>query len=181
MSEVNSISPIEIITANDFIDAVEYAMVNEMVESGEFVLIQAPLHHEFAGGMYIRTITMPAGSRFTTLVHKYQHPFFISKGKVIVLSENDGQQLLGTGHKGITLSGTRRVLKVLEETIWTTVHRTDIVPEDESEEAIEKAANLVIDEITQEYENPLLGGHYRNSIFFESKLLDKTKSVSEVY
>lgn len=168
MSEVTQISNTEIKTSNDFIDMVEYVMINEMVESGEFVLIQAPLEHDFTDGLYTRTITMPAGSRFTTLIHRFKHPFFVSKGKVIVLSENDGKQIIEGGYRGITKPGTRRVLHNMEETVWSTVHRTDIVPENDSKEAIEKAAELVINEITIPYENELLGGHYRNSVFIEA-------------
>lgn len=180
MNEVSTIkhNEVSIKSANDLIDEVEYAMINEMVESGEFVLIQAPLKHEFSDGLYTRTIKMPANSRFTTLVHKFSHPFFVLIGKVAVFSENDAAQMIEAPYRSITKSGTRRVLHVLEETVWSTVHRTDIVPENDSEEAIEKAAELVLNEITIPYENKLLGGHYRNSVFIKTTSeLDNQKKL----
>lgn len=180
MSELIAIQndSIEIKSTNDLIDEVEYAMINEMVESGEFVLIQAPLKHEFSDGLYTRTIKMPANSRFTTLVHKFSHPFFVLTGRVAVFSENDGAQMIEAPYRSITKPGTRRVLHVLEETVWSTVHRTDIVPENDSEEAKEKAADLVLNEITIPYENKVLGGHYRNSVFIKTTPeLDGTKNL----
>lgn len=182
MCNMNEVTEIlntgEFKTINDFIDTVEYVMINEMVESGEFVLIQAPLKHEFTDGMYTRTIKMPAQSRFTSVIHKFTHPFFVLTGKVAVFSENDGAQLIVAPYRGITKPGTRRVLHVIEETVWSTVHRTDIVPEDDSDEAIEKAADLVMDEITEPYENKLLGGWYKNSVFIEAKPEFENKILS---
>lgn len=169
MTEVTEISNPEIKTSNDFIDAVEYVMINEMVESGEFVLIQAPVKHEFIDGQYIRTITMPSGSRFTSAIHKFYHPFFVLKGKLTVWSENDGVQFIEAPFRGITTPGTRRILNIIEETSWSTVHRTDILPEDGTDEATEIAADLVISEITELHENKFLGGYYRNSIHYENK------------
>lgn len=170
MTEVTQISDgNNVMSTNDLIDAVEYVMINEMVGSGEFVLIQAPVQHEFTDGQYIRTITMPTGSRFTSSIHKFKHPYYILKGKLTVFSENDGVQFIEAPFRGITKPGTRRVLNIIEETVFSTVHRTDIVPKDDSEEEIERAAEMVIIEITELHENKLLGGYYRNSVYYESK------------
>lgn len=170
MNEVTEIQKNEVSNriTNEFIDAVEWVMVNEMVGSGEFVLIQAPLEHKFVKGAYIRKITMPPHSRFTSVIHNTEHPYFILRGVVSVFSENDGAQFLVAPYYGITTPGTRRVLHVHEETVWITVHPTDVVPEDDSEEAIEKAADLVMSQITLDHENKLLGGRYKNSVFTPS-------------
>lgn len=111
---------------------------------------------------------MPAGSRFTSAIHKFKHPFFVLKGKVAVVSENDGFQFIEAPFRGITKPGTRRVLHVLEETVWSTVHRTDIVPENDSDEAKEKAGEMVLNQITEPHKNKFLGGYYRNSVFYEN-------------
>ncbi len=170
MSEVAEISNQELSkTANQLIDMVEYEMIHGMVESGEFVLIQAPLEHIFTPGLYTRKITMPAYSRFTSSIHQSTHPFFVLKGKLSVFSEIDGVQHIEAPYNGITKPGTRRVLQIHEETIWITSHVTDVVPEDDSEEAKERAADLVMSKITELHENKLLGGYYKNSVFYESR------------
>ena len=84
--------------------------------------LECPLDHTFPDGLYVRKITMPAGSIITSRIHNFDNPFFILKGKVIVVSENEGQVIYEKGDSGVTKPNTRRLLLVLQETIWTTVH-----------------------------------------------------------
>lgn len=83
-----------------------------------------PLKHTFVPGMYIREITMPAGALLTSKIHKMEHPYFILRGDVSVLTEK-GTVRIKTGFSGITPAGTKRLLYCHEETVWVTVHRTD--------------------------------------------------------
>lgn len=134
--------------------------------------IVCPLKHTFIPGFYIREIFMPKGEEgkinlITSMVHNTFHPFFVLKGKVAVFSENDGEQIIEAPYSGITTPNTRRVLKIIEDTVWITVHATDIVPKDDSEESLEEAANKVADKILAKYENPLFGGHFFNNNFVE--------------
>lgn len=131
--------------------------------------IICPLEHDFADGMYIRTIFMPKGREgianiITSAIHNTRHPFFILKGIVAVFSENDGEQILEAGDYGITLPNTRRVLRIIEDTVWVTCHATNIKPKDNSKEAIEEAVQLIIDSITDKRINPLLDTRYFNNI-----------------
>lgn len=80
------------------------------------------LKHSFPDGMYVRQVTMPAGSIVTSRIHKFENPFFILSGRVIVLSEHEGAVTYKTGDSGITKPGTRRFLLNLEDTTWSTVH-----------------------------------------------------------
>ena len=41
-----------------------------------------PLVHNFADGMYIRQITMPAGQIIVSKIHGQTHPYFILEGDV---------------------------------------------------------------------------------------------------
>ena len=81
-----------------------------------------PLKHTFPEGMYVREIFRPAGCVVTSRIHKFDNPFFITKGKVTVVSENEGMVTYTAPYSGITKPGTRRVLLIHEDTIWTTVH-----------------------------------------------------------
>ena len=81
------------------------------------------LKHTFCDGQYIREIFMPKGQLFTTGIHKQEHPYFVQKGKVKVLTEN-GMQHIQAPYNGITKPGTKRVIYTEEDTIWITVHAT---------------------------------------------------------
>ena len=83
-----------------------------------------PLKHTFADGLYIREIFMPKDQLFTTGIHKQEHPYFIQKGKVSVLTEN-GMEKIKAPHNGVTKPGTKRVIYTEEDTVWITVHATD--------------------------------------------------------
>ena len=133
------------------IDKLEYSM-------REYPSVDCPLKHTFVPGMYIRKIFMPAKTTVTSLIHKTQHPYFIMKGKELVYSDTLGEQILEAGFDGITVPGTRRVLYIIEDCIWITCHATNIIPENDSEEAIQKAVYLIGEDIIDWRENPLLGG-----------------------
>lgn len=176
MTETNEI----VKSPDDKIDAIEAALFNNCK------LIDCPLVHTFVPGMYIRRIFMPKGKYnpdtkvddinvVTSMIHKTTHPFFILTGKVAVFSENDGEQILTAPFHGITTPGTRRVLRILEDTIWITCHATNIQPENDSDEAIISAANRVLDEIIDMQENKLLGGVARQNIIQETE----NKSLTE--
>ena len=81
-----------------------------------------PLRHYFPPGLYVREITMPAGAIVTSRIHKFESPFIISKGRVLVASENEGTVIYEAPRSGITKPETRRLLFVEEETVWTTIH-----------------------------------------------------------
>ena len=83
-----------------------------------------PLKHTFADGLYIREIFMPKEQLFTTGIHKKEHPYFIQKGEVSVLTEN-GVEKIKAPFNGITQPGTKRVIYTNEDTIWITVHATN--------------------------------------------------------
>lgn len=102
--------------ANDAIDALEVAL------TAKYEKIECPLNHTFLPGMYMREIFMPKGSKITSKIHKQRHPFFILKGKVRVWSDGRGWELFEAPYSGITEPGTRRVLDVLEDCNWVTIH-----------------------------------------------------------
>tara|TARA_B100001093_G_scaffold338500_1_gene323274 strand:+ start:18047 stop:18562 length:516 start_codon:yes stop_codon:yes gene_type:complete len=89
-----------------------------------------PLKHTFAGGCYIREINCPAGQILTTAIHKKEHPYFVIKGKVSVLTENGIKEITAPFY-GVTKPGTKRVVFVHEDCTWVTVHRTDSTDVDE--------------------------------------------------
>ena len=83
-----------------------------------------PLIHTFGDGFYTRNISMPKGQLITTGIHKKEHPFFVMKGDVSVLTE-DGVHRIKAPYNGITQPGTKRLIYIHEDTVWITVHITD--------------------------------------------------------
>jgi len=83
-----------------------------------------PLKHTIVGGLYIREIFMPKGQLMTTGIHKKEHPFFVLKGDVSVLTEN-GVNRIKAPYNSITKPGTKRIIYIHEDTVWITVHATE--------------------------------------------------------
>lgn len=97
-----------------------------------------PLTHTFADGLYIREINMPAGQLMITKIHKVEHPAFVLKGKVSVLTESGVEVVEGPCYF-ITKPGTKRVIYTHEDTTWVTVHSTDKkTPQEVEEDVIAK-------------------------------------------
>ena len=84
-----------------------------------------PVQHHFAPGAYGREMTIPAGLVVVGKIHKHAHINVISKGRVQVFTEQDGVLELAAPCTFVSSRGTKRVVHVLEEAVWTTVHVTD--------------------------------------------------------
>lgn len=123
-----------------------------MIQSPD--IIDAPLQHKFTDGMYIREIFMPAGSLWTSKIHKTEHPYVVSYGKVAVSIDNNEWYEITAPYTGITQPGTRRVLYILEDCIWTTFHRVDGMKSEYNDLPIEE-----VEKIVEQIENKILEPH----------------------
>lgn len=92
---------------------------------------EIPTFHRFTPGMYIREVHVPAGCLFTSVTHKTQHPFVISKGVCDICNEVGEVTRFSAPHTGITEPGTRRVFLVHSDLVLTTFHATDITDPDQ--------------------------------------------------
>jgi hypothetical protein len=104
---------------DDRLDELEVAMLEN------FEPVHCLTTHKFTDGMYIREIFMPAGSLITSKIHKTEHPYIVSYGKAAVSIDGDDWDEITAPYTGITIPGTRRVLYIIEDCIWTTFHRVD--------------------------------------------------------
>ncbi len=111
------------------IDLLQYSL-------GLLPQVDCPLKHVFTPGLYAREIFMPAGTMIVSRVHKTRHPFVISLGHVAVWTEERGMVELRAPFSGVTEPGTRRILYVFEDTIWTTFHVTDETDLDKLQEQL---------------------------------------------
>ena len=106
---------------------------------------ECPVVHRFTPGLYIREIFMPKNTILTSLLHLTTHPFFIMQGEFSVWHRGIEVQRIKAPYTGITEAGTRRLLYIHEDTIWTTCHVTDLTDPDE-----------IIESITSRDFNPLV-------------------------
>jgi len=107
------------------INELENAVINaDGGMTGEVLHRTNPVKHTFAGGCYIREIYNPANELIITKIHKKEHPFFLMKGEMSILTET-GIQHIKAPYQGITKPGTKRAIYTHEECTFITVHATN--------------------------------------------------------
>ena len=89
-----------------------------------FPQIVAPLVHRFAPGVYIREITMPAGSLIIGHEHKTEHFNIVLKGRADVMMDGQIVDTIVAPCTFVSSAGVRKLLHIHEEMIWQTVHPT---------------------------------------------------------
>ena len=83
-----------------------------------------PVKHTFAGGCYIREIYNPAHELIITKIHRKEHPFFLMKGEMSILTE-EGIKYIEAPYHGITKPGTKRAIYSHSDCVFVTVHGGD--------------------------------------------------------
>ena len=86
--------------------------------------VDCPVSHGFADGVYLREIFMPKGTYVIGKEHTTQHFNIVLKGQAYVMM-NDTVELITAPTTFVSSSGTRKVLYVLEDMIWQTVHTNE--------------------------------------------------------
>lgn len=88
-------------------------------------VLDIPVTHRHTPGLYIREVALPKGAHIVTKVHKVEHPFVVSAGKLLVWQPGQKPEIISAPYTGITKAGTIRLAIVLEDAVWTTFHPTD--------------------------------------------------------
>lgn len=105
------------------------AVTREKVEQLEALILQQEqvdlkTTHELSGGVYARSIFIPAGTVLTGAVHKKDH-INVMSGDITVSTDNGMVRL--TGHHVLpTKAGMKRAGYAHADTVWTTICRTDL-------------------------------------------------------
>lgn len=156
---------------DDRLDELELAMLEN------FEPVHCLTTHKFTDGMYIREIFMPAGSLITSKIHKTEHPYIVSFGKAAVSIDGDDWNEITAPYTGITKPGTRRVLYILEDCIWTTFHIVDGMKSDYnnlSDEEKEGIVKGIEEKILEPHLNYLTGTDIKVEYL---KALEETKNI----
>jgi len=94
-----------------------------------------PLYHSFAAGMYTREMHAPKGYSIIGKIHKKDSIVYLIKGSLIVADIN-GTRVLKAPMMFESEAGLKRVAYILEDTIWTDIHKTDKTNIEEAEKEI---------------------------------------------
>ena len=118
------------------ISELEKSVINaEGGMTGEVLHKANPVKHTFAGGCYVREIYNPANELIITKIHKKEHPFFLMKGEMSILTE-EGIQHIKAPYQGVTKPGTKRAIYTHEECVFITVHATENTTIEDVEEEV---------------------------------------------
>lgn len=79
--------------------------------------------HNFADGVYTRTVFMKAGSLITGKIHKLDHIVVIGQGSASVVSEEFGSKIIKAPMVFVSRPYVKRALFIHEDMVWTTVHK----------------------------------------------------------
>lgn len=99
-------------------EAVLRSLPTEMTDNWEE---DFPVTHRYADGVYAREMFLPAGGIIVGKIHRFGHLNILTKGKCIVLTEF-GVERLEAPCTFISKPGTKRVVGIIEDTVWTTLH-----------------------------------------------------------
>jgi len=105
------------------IELAEYFLKNYF-EGSEQTAKEFPLEHFICNKTYTRQITLPKDMLLTGKVHNFDHVSILSKGDVSVMTP-DGVNRIKAPATWISKAGTKRLIYVHEETIWSTIHHSE--------------------------------------------------------
>ena len=89
----------------------------------------APVDEKYGCGTYARQMFIPKGTVIIGKIHRHQHLNFIMKGKVSVATEF-GKKYFEAPCTFVSEVGLKRAVYAEEDTIWTTVHLTEHMGEE---------------------------------------------------
>lgn len=121
--------------------------------------VECPLTHEFAPGVYLRGIFMPADSIVIGRVHKTEHFNLLISGACLIVHDDGTREELRAPMSFVSKAGVQKVLYILEDMVWKTIHPTD-------ETDLAKLEELLVEPVPQD----ILEQRQRALIAFSEKV-----------
>jgi len=131
---------------------------------------RCPLKHDFADGIYVREIFIPAGDVIVGKIHKHEHPNFLVSGTVHVFTEDKFLEKIVAPCSMISPPGTKRTLYAETDLVWITMHHNPTNTRDIAE--LESNAAVDTYEEYEEFKSKKLAmtaKASRNSLMFRFK------------
>lgn len=94
-------------------------------ELAKFPQKPAPVTHRFAPGVYLREIFMTADSIVIGRIHKTEHFNILLQGACYIVHDDGSREELRAPMTFVSKAGAQKVLYVLEDMRWQTVHPTN--------------------------------------------------------
>lgn len=85
---------------------------------------ECPLKHHFAPGVYVREIFMPADTIIIGHIHKTEHLNILVQGACFIVHDDGSREELRAPLTFVSKAGVQKVLYIIEDMIWQTVHVT---------------------------------------------------------
>ncbi|WP_111860916.1 hypothetical protein [Acinetobacter sp. CFCC 10889] len=98
-------------------------------------LIDVPLDHHFAPGIYMRQMNAKAGTLVVSKMHRTEHMNILLTGSLTVATEN-GIELMKAPVVLKSMPGTKRIGYFHEDSSWITVHPTNSTDLEEIEKQV---------------------------------------------
>ena len=95
----------------------------KIMQRGEKIELQTK--HYFSDGLYAREIFIPKGVILTGMIHKYEQLNIMSLGEMDVLV-NGFMKRVKAPFTTVSPPGIKRIARAIEDTIWTTILRTEL-------------------------------------------------------
>lgn len=101
------------------------AQINDFeAELRKLPQVEITVKNTFGPGFYARTIMLPAGTTLTGKVHATEHIFIVSKGELLLATE-EGRRHVKAPYQVVCRPGLKRVGYAVTEVECTNVHITD--------------------------------------------------------
>lgn len=91
----------------------------------ELPQVSFPVSHYRIEGIYVRAISIPKNHVLTGAIHNHECINIVAKGNITV-SDGDKETRLKAGFVSVSPPGTKRAGFAHEDTVFITIHRTDL-------------------------------------------------------
>lgn len=133
--------------------------------------VSCPVIHSFGPGIYIRQITIPAGSFAIGHHQNFEHMNIFLKGKVTVLDKNGATETLQAPMMFIGQPG-RKIGFIHEEVVWLNVYSTN-------EKDVEKLEAYLLTK-SDSWNEIVENINFQNFLKYESDKIDFDKVIKEL-
>lgn len=105
-----------------------------------------PLKHTFADGIYVRQMSMNAGSIVVGAIHKHLHVWFLLTGHISVVTEDSSEDYIAPCYV-VATPGTKRIIQANEDSIFVNIHKNP-----SNTQSIEQLEKNIVARDFKEYE-----------------------------
>ena len=102
----------------------DQAIAGLITELKELPQVDMPVKHSFSDSVYVREIFMPKNSIIVGKKHKTKHLNIVQQGECMVYM--DGKLVhIKAPYTFESDAGVQKILRIIEDTVWSTVHVTE--------------------------------------------------------